>query len=177
MRDRNTTGQAAKSKSWFRRWLPALITGLITIVVLQLLPDAQSEFLSTTGSYALEMVVIFPAVLILMGLLTVFISRDFIARHLGSDSGIRGMAISFLLGTLPTGPLYMAFPLAGTLKAKGARSANIAIFLSAWACIKLPQELVEARFLGPRFMVLRLVFTVILVVIIGLIIEKAEKKG
>jgi len=25
MRDRNTTGQAAKSKSWFRRWLPALI--------------------------------------------------------------------------------------------------------------------------------------------------------
>ncbi len=177
MMNNNTAGQAAKSKSWLRRWLPVLITGLITLAALQLLPDAKSAFIRTTTSYALEMAVILPAVLILMGLLTVFISRDFIARHLGSDSGVRGMAISFLLGTLPTGPLYMAFPLAGTLKAKGARSANIAIFLSAWACIKLPQELVEARFLGPRFMVLRLVFTVILVVIIGLIIEKAGKKG
>ncbi|MCK5674543.1 MAG: hypothetical protein KAH95_14280, partial [Spirochaetales bacterium] len=58
---------------------------------------------------------------------------------------------------------------------KGARVANIIIFLSAWACIKLPQELVEMRFMGFKFMIIRLTFTIVMVVIMGLVIEKIDK--
>jgi len=46
------------------------------------------------------------------------------------------------------------------------------IFLSAWACIKIPQEMVELQFLGARFMLLRLILTIIFVIIMGLSIEK-----
>jgi uncharacterized membrane protein YraQ (UPF0718 family) len=71
---------------------------------------------------------------------------------------------------------YIAFPLAASLKKKGARTANMVIFLSAWACIKLPQELVELRFLGPRFMAARLVLTIGFVIIMSLAMEAILKK-
>ncbi|MEA3499846.1 MAG: hypothetical protein U9R41_02330, partial [Candidatus Marinimicrobia bacterium] len=46
------------------------------------------------------------------------------------------------------------------------------IFLSAWACIKLPQELIELQFLGIEFMLARLGMTIIFVTIMGIIIDK-----
>ena len=60
---------------------------------------------------------------------------------------------------------------------KGARTANVVVFLSAWACIKLPQELVELRFLGFKFMALRLGLTIVLVLFMGLFIEKVGRFG
>ena len=78
------------------------------------------------------------------------------------------------MGMIPTGPLYIAFPLASMLLKKGARVANIIIFLSAWACIKLPQELMELRFMGFKFMIIRLIFTVVMVILMGLLIEKID---
>ena len=74
--------------------------------------------------------------------------------------------------SLPTGPLYAAFPMAAALREKGARSANIFLFLTAWACIKLPQELLELRFLGPRFMLTRLALTIVLAVPSALLVER-----
>lgn len=157
------------------RWVPALLIAAVSAVLLLLYPGAREPFGNTLSSYILEMATIFPAVLILMGLLTVFVSSDFISRHMGQKSGLRGFAVALLLGTLPTGPLYMAFPLAATFRKKGARTANLVIFLSAWACIKIPQELVELRFLGPRFMLTRLLLTVLLVLLLALVVEKFDK--
>lgn len=48
----------------------------------------------------------------------------------------------------------------------------LTIFLSAWACIKIPQEMVELQFLRPRFMAARLVLTIVFVVIMGISIER-----
>jgi len=82
-----------------------------------------------------------------------------------------------LMGSLPTGPLYVAFPMASALLKKGAKVSNIIIFLSAWACIKIPQELVELQFLGAKFMASRLLLTVIFVIIMGLFVEKVFYKS
>ncbi|MHC1564658.1 MAG: hypothetical protein ACXQTF_04970, partial [Candidatus Hecatellaceae archaeon] len=46
------------------------------------------------------------------------------------------------------------------------------IFLSAWSCIKLPQELVELQFLGLEFMAARLLLTIMLVIPVGLAVER-----
>ncbi len=155
-----------------RRWVPVVALGLMSAFLLLRFPESQKSFNETLQSYTMEMLTVFPAVLVLMGLLTVFISKEFISRHLGEGSGLRGFAVSLFLGTLPTGPLYMAFPLAAVFQRKGARTANLVIFLSSWACIKLPQELVELRFLGSLFMLTRLSLTVVAVVAMGLIIER-----
>ncbi|MDF1566539.1 MAG: hypothetical protein RQ801_07220 [Spirochaetaceae bacterium] len=160
-----------KKKSKINQWIPAILLTAVSLLLLWIFPEAREPFGGTIASYTVEMISIFPAVLVLMGLMSVFISNQFIARHLGDTSGIRGMVLAFLLGTLPTGPLYMAFSLAATLKKKRARTANLVIFLSTWACIKLPQELVEMRFLGARFMMIRLLLTIGFVGLMALTIE------
>ena len=100
------------------------------------------------------------------------VSKEIVIKHLGKASGIKGIFLAIILGALPTGPLYIAFPMASILLKKGARISNIVIFLSSWACIKMPQEMVELQFLGLRFMLLRLFLTIIFIIIMAIFIEK-----
>lgn len=148
---------------------------LIFVIVLKMFPSKSPAVISASWVYFKEMMVILPAIMILMGLFVVWVSKEIVIKHLGERSGIKGMLIAFVLGALPTGPLYVAFPLVFGLKQKGASISNIVIFLSAWACIKLPQEMVELQFLGWKFMVTRLVLTIIFVTIMGIIVEILTK--
>ena len=73
--------------------------------------------------------------------------------------------------------LLVAFPLAAAMLKKGARVANMIVFLTAWACIKLPQEMVELQFMGLEFTLLRFSLTAVAAVLMGLLTEKLMKTG
>ncbi len=149
-----------------------LIVIFVFTAILFYFPQNKDKIVESSTNYFLEMLLILPAVLILMGLFGVWISKETVNKYLGKEAGIKGALISVFLGSLPTGPLYIAFPIALSLIKKGARISNIIIFLSAWACLKLPQELVEIQFLGFKFMALRWILTVVLVIGMGFSIEK-----
>lgn len=155
-----------------------LALAALTIVTLSLLfPGKGEKAGKVVWVYFKEMVFILPAVMVLMGLFAVWVERDLVVRYLGKGSGTKGYLLAVMLGTLPTGPLYVAFPLAAVLIKKGARVANIMIFLSAWACIKLPLELMEFQFMGWKFALLRLALTVALVIPMGIIAELLYHRG
>ncbi len=145
---------------------------IITITLLSFFPEKKEAVTSASWDFFVKMILILPGVMILMGLFMVWIPKEMVEKYLGETSGIYGFLLAVLFGALPTGPLYVAFPIAASLIGKGARIANIVIFLSAWACIKIPQEMVELQFLGPEFMAARLVLTIAFVVIMGLTVEK-----
>ena len=155
-----------------------IILGIILIIMLTLLsvfPDKKEIVFSTSWDFFIEMILILPAVMVILGLFAVWVPKDIVVKHLGKASGIKGIFLAIILGALPTGPLYVAFPMAAALLEKGAKISNIIIFLSAWACIKIPQEMVELQFLGVKFMFLRLILTIIFVIIMGLFIERVMK--
>jgi len=141
------------------------------------LPDIAKKSSLVTLDYFKEMIIIMPPVFILMGLMESWVPKDKIKKWLGDGSGIKGMGISFLLGTLPTGPLYVAFPIAGTLLKSGARVHNMVIFLGAWAALKIPQLMVEVKFLGIGFTSLRFVLTVIALILEGALIEAIIRRN
>jgi len=147
------------------------VVSLTAVILLQLFPERREIFASVSWEFFVEMISILPAVMILMGIFAVFVPKDLVVRYLGKEAGVKGIALAMIMGALPTGPLYIAFPIASTLLKKGARVSNVIVFLSAWSCIKIPQELVELEFLGFRFMVTRLILTAIFVVIMGFTIE------
>ena len=149
----------------------------VFVAIHYLFPEDSNRVYMTTLDYFIEMIVILPPVFILMGLFQAWVSKDFIQKHLGKESGIKGMFISFLFGTLPTGPLYVAFPIASGLLKKGARITNITVFLGAWAATKLPQVMVEIKFLGISFTLLLQVLTIISVFCIGFLMEKIMKNN
>ena len=147
------------------------VVSLTAVILLQLFPERREIFASVSWEFFVEMISILPAVMILMGIFAVFVPKDLVVRYLGKEAGVKGVFLAMIMGALPTGPLYIAFPIASTLLKKGARVSNVIVFLSAWSCIKIPQELVELEFLGFRFMVTRLILTAIFVVIMGFTIE------
>ena len=161
-----------QGKKPLKSWL-LLTAGLaFTILFLILFPDRQAAVIKSSRQVFMEMVWILPAVMLLIGFFAVWAPNEMIVKLLGKTSGIAGIGLALLLGALPTGPLYIAFPMAAALLKKGARVSNIVIFLSAWACIKIPQEMVELQFLGVKFMALRLGLTILFVILMGVFIDR-----
>lgn len=153
-----------------RYWL----AGIIVVAILALAPfqpAIAAKAATNTGSFLLNVLAILPSVMLLMGLFDVWVPRPLVEKRVGPGSGVSGVALSILLGTAAAGPLYAAFPVAVSLRKKGARIANIAIFLGTWATIKIPMILLESNFMGLRFAMLRLVLTVPAVISAGYVME------
>jgi len=173
--DGNRKSQMMSKKKNKKTDIVILAGSIIAAVTLLILyPENRTTSIKASADLFKELILILPAVMILMGLFAVWVDNKIIIKYLGHASGIPGLALALFLGMMPTGPLYIAFPMAAMLLKKGARVANIIIFLSAWACIKLPQELVELRFMGFNFMIIRLIFTLVMVIVMGVLIEKLE---
>ncbi len=151
--------------------ITVIITGIL-IILYYFFPERYTPTINISGRYAKEMISIFPAVLLIMGLADVWVPSSMVKRYLGQEAGFRGKILAVFLGTLPTGPMYVAFPLAAEHLRKKASVSNIIVFLGVWGSLKIPQIGVEIKFLGPKFAFLRLVFTLISVFLIGFIIEK-----
>jgi len=158
------------------RWV--LIIALADLLVWVFWPAQAAPVIRNTWDYLVEMVVILIPVAMLMGLFEVWVPKQLIGKYLGRESGWKGVLLALLFGTAPTGPLYVAFPIAAMLLKKGASPLNVIILLEAWAAIKIPQLLIEARFLGPSFMLVRLALTVPSAILMGWLIQKGiERTG
>jgi len=107
--------------------LALIIVG--SVLLLLIFPDKKDDVVRVSMDFLIEMILILPAVMILLGLFAVWVPRDMVVKFLGRASGVKGVVLSIILGALPTGPLYIAFPIAAALLRKGARVSNIIIFL------------------------------------------------
>ena len=110
------------------------------------------------------------AVMGLVGLIQVWVSRDLVARLLGREGGFRALVIAALCGTILIGPAYLIFPMLLAIQQQGARWAVIVIVLATYA-VKLQMIPLEVGFLGWRFSLLRIAFTLLLAIPVGLLVE------
>lgn len=153
-----------------------IVIMLVFLVLIITTPESAVRSSLVMWDYFKEMAMILPPVFLLMGLMEVWIPKNQIQKWMGNKSGIKGMAIALALGTLPTGPLYVAFPMTSTLIRKGASYTNMVIFLGSWAALKIPQLMVEIKFLGLPFTITRFILTLTALILIGLVIELILKK-
>jgi len=135
-------------------------------------PDRFSAAVSMSLRYLKEMVMIFPAILVIMGLADRWVPSTLVEKYLGEQSSFKGKFLAVFLGTLPTGPMYIAFPIAAELLRKKASLSNVIIFLGVWASLKVPQLGIEIQFIGLKFSILRFIFTLTSIFIIGFLMEK-----
>ncbi|CCU77949.1 conserved hypothetical protein [Halanaerobium saccharolyticum subsp. saccharolyticum DSM 6643] len=135
-------------------------------------PDRFPVAVSMSLRYLKEMVMIFPAILVIMGLADRWVPSTLVEKYLGEQSSFKGKFLAVFLGTLPTGPMYIAFPIAAELLRKKASLSNVIIFLGVWASLKVPQLGIEIQFIGLKFSILRFIFTLTSIFIIGFLMEK-----
>lgn len=152
-----------------------ILLGILFIILAAAAPNLFRRSSQVTLDYLKEMALIMPPVFILMGLIEVWVPKDKIQKWLGHGSGLKGGVISVLFGSLPTGPLYAAFPMTASLLKKGASVTNMVLFLGSWAALKIPQLIVEAKFLGLGFTGLRFILTLAALILIGLTMNRSFK--
>jgi len=119
-----------------------------------------------------EMVIILPTISILIGFIDVWIPKERVQRHIGKTSGVKGILLVMLLAFIQAGPLYVAFPMACLLWKKGCSPVNVFIYLSAFTTAKIPMLTFEISFLGIEFSLLRVLITLPVFILIGIIMGK-----
>ena len=119
------------------------------------------------------MFMLIPPIFIIMGLMDVWVPKEFLIKYMGHKSGVTGLLIAFLLGTAAAGPIYVAFPIGQLLLKKGARLAYVIFFLGVWSSTKLTILLFEIASLGFKFTMIQIGVSLPLYLLVAYIIEKS----
>jgi uncharacterized membrane protein YraQ (UPF0718 family) len=144
----------------------------LMVIVFYFFPDKLTPSLKSSWDSLAQFVLIFPAIILLIGIFSVMVTPEMIAKNFGKETGFYGAVKALFFGSLmSTGPLYLAFPLAKNLLDKGAKISDVIIFVSAWNGIGVIAELVELHFMGILFMAIRCLLLMVFIILMGYITE------
>lgn len=119
-----------------------------------------------------HMLRVLPCVFLLIGLFDVWVSRETIEKHLGSEAGPWAYVWVFLLAGTTVGGLHIALPVAHALRSKGARLDIVLTFVSCGAVCRVPMTLFEASFLGWKFTLVRFAVSMPLVLLTSVLVGR-----
>lgn len=156
---------------YINRYKLSIIVFIILIIVIILKEDMGIKALNNTKDSFLQMLSVLPPIMVLLGLMDEWISRESMMKYMGKDSGIMGIAISIFFAAFAAGPMYAAFPFTAVLLKKGVKFTNVIIFMNAWCVIKISTLLFEISSLGYRFTFYRLLIDFVGVIVMGYLVD------
>lgn len=104
---------------------------------------------------SLKMIMLVPFIFVLIGILDIWVPKEAIQKHIGEESGIKGVFYVVLLAFFQGGPLYVAFPVAHLLWKKGCSIRNVFVYIGSFSALKVPMVMFEISFLGWKFSLVR----------------------
>ena len=109
-------------------------------------------------------------VLILVSIFLFLVPKETLIKLLGKGSGITGVMIAAILGSISLIPGFIAFPLAAILIKNGAAYNIVAVFITTLMMVGILTLPIEIKYFGVRVSILRNALSFIGALIIGLII-------
>jgi len=101
---------------------------------------------------------------------TLLLPRETIARWVGAESGLTGILVATVAGAILPGGPFTIYPVAGAFLLAGADAGAACAFVIAWTLIGYTRAIVwELPFFGLEFVTWRLIFSLPLPVIAGLL--------
>ena len=144
----------------FKRYKNFFLSLLVLIILSFFSKSILTQTINTSTSSIFQMLSVLPPVMILLGLMDVWIPREQLIKYMGNKSGIIGIILSILIGSIAAGPMYASFPFTAVLIKKGAKFSNIIIFMNAWCLTKVSTLLFEFSALGYKFTLARLLIDI-----------------
>ena len=71
---------------------------IITVILLSIFPDKRAPVFTVSLNFCIEMISILPAVMILMGLFSVFVPKEMVVKYLGKAAGAKAIFLGILMG-------------------------------------------------------------------------------
>lgn len=98
------------------------------------------------------------AIMLFVGLLIALLDPGTISALLGDNSGVLGLLIASVVGSITLIPGFVAFPMADMLLNNGAGITQIALFISTLMMVGVVTFPVERKYFGTKLTVLRNAF-------------------
>lgn len=137
-------------------------------------PEVFTEVLDKDLEIFVETTPKFLAAVLLACWLRLMLSREVIARHLGAESGWRGLFIATGAGIVVPGGPMTAFPLSVAFLEGGADRGTIVAFVTSWLMLGLQRAIVwEMAFLDPHIVGLRLLVSLPVPILMGWLARRA----
>ncbi len=113
-------------------------------------------------------------VLLIVGLMLSVLNAALISKLVGKDSGIIGILLAAVFGSITMIPPFVAFPTAAALLTSGAGYAQIAVFVSTLMMVGVVTLPLEIKYFGAKTAisrnVLAFLFSFVVAGIIGLVV-------
>ena len=99
-------------KNIINRYKFFIITIFMVVIITIINNKLGFKAIGIAGYSFKEMMLVIPPVFILLGLLDTWIPKETMIKYMGDKSGIKGIILSIIIGSVAAGPLYGAFPVA-----------------------------------------------------------------
>ena len=112
----------------------------------------------------------FLVIILLIGFMLAVVDAETVSSLLGKDSGLLGMGIAAVIGSITLVPGFVAFPLAASLLDIGAGYGQIAMFVTTLMMVGLATLPLEISFFGKKMAIRRNLLAFAYAVVSSLII-------
>ncbi|MBD3677899.1 MAG: permease [Rhodobacteraceae bacterium] len=151
--------------------LVAVLTGIACYAIRG--PEAFFHALERDGRLLLGLMPRVVVALSIAALIWFLLPRDKVSALVGKESGLKGLLVATAAGTVTPGGPSSAYALLAVLAGSGADRGAMVAYITAWATLGLQRILVwDVPFMGPEFAFLRVLVSLPLPIIAGLIARR-----
>jgi uncharacterized membrane protein YraQ (UPF0718 family) len=152
------------------KWtIAALVALTLTLMVVAAVKGELGAGLRSAGLQGFRFLPVLVMVFLIMGLVEVILPQGMVERWLSDAAGWRGLAVAWLAGTLTPGGPVISMPLAAGLLRAGVSASVLVTYLTSVATLAVIRVPMELGFYGWRLAVLRVLASLILPLIAGVI--------
>lgn len=118
----------------------------------------------------LNLIPIVVTVLILVSIFLSSVPQEIIIKLLGKNSGLVGILIAAVIGSISLIPAFISYPLAAILLKNGVSYSVTAVFITTLLMVGVLTLPLEAKYFGWRVSILRNISSFLGAIIIGLLV-------
>lgn len=138
-------------------------------------PQKMITALTTDYNVLYSLLPIFVLIIFITTLINYFVKPKHIVKHIGEDSGLKGIIYALASGIVSHGPLYMWYGVLNEMRAAGAKEKLLIIFLYARA-VKIPLLVFMIDLFGVMFTIIMTLYTLLASIIQGYLYEYLNKR-
>ena len=125
--------------------------------------------ITEAGKTLLHVLPTFIGAFLIAGYMRVLLPEETARQWLGAESGLKGILVGYLGGTLTFGGPFISFPIAASLYQAGAGVLTVTTYITAWALWGGGIIFYEFSILGPRLFAIRMVSSICFPLLAGVI--------
>ena len=106
---------------FIKRYRSFFISLIFLIIISFFSYNVFLKVINSVTSNILQMLSVLPPIMLMLGLMDVWVPREKLMKYMGNKSGVIGIILAMLIGSVAAGPMYASFPFTAVLIKKGAK--------------------------------------------------------